>query len=158
VSGFPDGSANAEPERNVNAPMRNRTSKGWPQDVGRTGSPGAPGTVDPSSRQLGNPQYVRHPDSSELVYDVFSATPVQQVVMHGNREVGRINQRSGLWEPTIHPDVHAGNPHHPRTGPGFVNASDAVHHLTTFHRDVAQIENVGGWRPRAGEGPNLPGH
>lgn len=154
------GPADAQGGSSSNAPTRDRMSKGWPQDVGSSGPPSAPAGIN--ARSTGNPTTVRTP--SALDYQTFETVPGQQhVVAHKGVPVGYVTKYADpghgpLWSATLADGFHARNPTHAQTQRGFVNASDAHHNLMDRHRDVAQIENVGNWRPAVGEGPNLPGH
>lgn len=144
------GSGDAPGGELVNAPTRNRTRAGWPMDVGRSGPPNAPASI--MSANLGNPTTVRQPDASSLNYQVFTATPDQHHVTHGGSVVGYVQKyqdpgHGPLWAATLHDSVHAKNPDAAKTVKGFVYPIDAAHNVMDRHRDVAQIENSGSWRP-----------
>jgi hypothetical protein len=158
----PVGSGDALGGDNLNATHRDRMTKGWPQDVGSAGA-------DPSAAQGinqwpgANPTTVKHP--SALDYQTYEAVPGQQhVVVHKGIPVGYVSRyqdpgHGPLWSATLADGFHARNPTAAQTQRGFVHASDAHGNLMERHRDVAQIENVGSWRPGpVNAGPNLPGH
>jgi len=128
-------------------------------DVGSSGPPSAPAGIN--ARSSGNPTTVR--PASALDYQAYAQTPTQHVVVHNNTPVGYVHQYTDpghgpLWAATLADHVHALNTHRPKTQPGFVEPTDAAQHIADAHRDVAQIENVGSWRPVLGAGPNMPGH
>jgi len=145
---------------NTNAVRRDRMSKGWPMDVGNSGPPSAPQAVN--ARSGGNPVNVRTP--SALEYQTFETVPGQQQhVVHNGQVVGYVQKyndpgHGALWSAVRADHVAARDPHRRQTTRGFVHSSDAAHHVMDAHRDVAQIENSGVWRPAPGAGPNLPGH
>jgi len=155
------GSADAAGGDNLNATRRDRMSKGWPSDVGSAkDDPSAAQGVNqwPGANRTTNRQ------PSALEYQTYETVPGQQQhVTHDNRVVGYVQKYADpghgpLWSGVLHPDVHALNPTHSANQRGFVHAADAAHWVMDRHRDVAQIENVGNWRPAPGGGPNLPGH
>lgn len=136
-------------------------SKGWPMDVGNSGPPAVPQAVN--SRSGGNPVNVRTP--SALEYQTYETVPGQQQhVVHNGVPVGYVQRyqdpgHGALWSATVADQVHARRPDHVQTQRGFVHASDAAHHVMDAHRDVAQVESSGIWRPGpVGGGPNVPGH
>jgi hypothetical protein len=106
---------------------------------------------------------VRQPEASALDYEVWAATPGQHHVVHQGRVVGYATRyadpgHGDLWQATVADQVHALRPTHAKTRRGFVHSSDAAAHVMDVHRDVAQIENSGVWRPAIGGGPNVAGH
>jgi len=154
--------ADADGGQYTNAVSRDRMSKGWPQDVGTA-------RADPSAAQGinqypgANPTTAKQP--SALEYQTYETVPGQQQhVVHKGVPIGYVQKYNDpghgpLWSAVIADQVHARNPHRAQTQRGFLHASDAVGHLTDAHRDVAQIESSGIWRPGPpGGGPNLPGH
>lgn len=136
-------------------------SKGWPGDVGTKGP-------DPNAAQGvnqwpgANPTVARQP--STVDYQTYETVPGQQhAVVHKGVPIGYVQKYNDpghgpLWSAVVADHIHARNPTHSQTQRGFVNASDAHGHLMDRHRDVAQIENSGVWRPALDGGPNLPGH
>lgn len=156
----PVGSGDATGGSNVNVVTRDRMSKGWPEDVGSSGPPTAPAGIN--ARSTGNPTTVRQ--SSSLDYQTYETVPgQQQTVVHKGVPVGYVQKYNDpghgpLFSAVLADHVHARNPTRAQTQRGFVYAADAAHHIMDGHRDVAQIENVGNWRPDPAGGPNLPGH
>jgi hypothetical protein len=155
------GSADAVGGSDANATRRDRMSKGWPMDVGNSGPPAAPAGIN--ARSTGNPTTVRTP--STLEYQTYETVPGQQQhVVHNGIPVGYVQKYNDpghgpLWSAVLADHVHARNPDRAQTQRGFTHSADAAHHVMDAHRDVAQIENVGIWRPGPiGAGPNLPGH
>lgn len=154
--------ADAAGGQNTNAVQRDRMSKGWPQDVGSA-------KADPSAAQGinqfpgANPTTARQ--ASALEYQTFETVPNnQQTVTHKGVPIGYVQRyhdpgHGPLWSAVIDRQVHARNPDRAQAQRGFLHAADAAHHVMDAHRDVAQIENSGVWRPGPpGAGPNLPGH
>lgn len=159
----PVGGGNAAGGENFNALMRNR-GKGWPGDVGSgQPRPGASTGIN-TMGSAGSQTSVRQPETSALDYEVWAPTPAQHHIAHQGSVIGYATQYSDpghglLWSATLADGLHAMDPHRRKTTPGFVHASDAAQHVMDAHRDVAQVENVGNWRPGpANSGPNLPGH
>lgn len=154
--------ADAAGGQNLNATRRNRMSKGWPEDVG--------GAKDDPSAAQGINQFpganrttVKQP--SALEYQTFAqAGGTQRMVAHKGVPIGYVQKyndpgHGALWSATIADHVHARDPHRRQTQRGFVDVADAESHVTCAHRDVAQIESSGVWRPGPiDSGPNLPGH
>jgi hypothetical protein len=154
-------SADAAGADNFNATRRDRMSKGWPQDRGAAGA-------DPSAAQGVNQWPGSNPttakQASALEYQTYETVPGQQhAVVHRGVPIGYVQKYSDpghgpLWSAVIADHVHARNPHRAQTQRGFVHDSDAHAHVMDAHRDVAQIESSGVWRPGPpGGGPNLPG-
>lgn len=158
----PIGAGDAAGGQNVNAVMRSR-AKGWPSEVGSSQPrPGASTGINTMSASGSQPT-VRQPEASALDYEVWAATPAQHHVAHQGRVIGYATQyqhpgAGPLWRASLADEVHALNPDHRQHTTGFVHASDAAQHVMDAHRDVAQIENSGVWRPDPSGGPNLPGH
>lgn len=136
-------------------------SKGWPEDRG--------GAKDDPSAAQGVNQWpganrTTAKQASALEYQTFETVPGQQhAVVHKGVPVGYVQKYNDpghgpLWSATLDDRFHQRNPTHAQTQRGFVNASDAHGHLMDRHRDVAQIESSGSWRPSLDGGPNLPGH
>ena len=129
-------------------------------DSGRSGLPAAP--AGQRARSVGNPTTVRQP--STLDYATYETVPGQQQhVVHNGIPVGYVQKYNDpghgpLWSAVLADHVAVRDPHRRQTQRGFTHASDAAHHVMDAHRDVAQIENVGVWRPAMGAGPNLPEH
>lgn len=147
---------------NFNTTRRDRMSKGWPQDVGGArDDPGAPQGVNQNPGA--NRTTAKQP--SALEYQTYETAPGQQQhVVHKGVTVGYVQKYNDpghgpLWSAVLADHVSRRDPHRAQTQRGFVHSSDAVHHITDAHRDVAQIESVGVWRPGpVNAGPNLPGH
>lgn len=131
-------------------------------DVGSAGA-------DPSAAQGinqypgANPTTVKQ--ASALEYQTYETVPGQQQhVVHGGQVVGYVQRyqdpgHGPLWSAVLADHVHARNPDRAKNRRGFLHSADAAHHVMDAHRDVAQIENSGIWRPGPpGAGPNLPGH
>jgi hypothetical protein len=158
----PIGSGDAAGGQNVNALVRSR-AKGWPMDVG-SGSPRPGASTGINTMSAGGSQpTVRQPDASALQYEAYATSPAQHHIVHQGSVIGYATQyqhpgAGPLWQATLADHVHALDPDRRKTTPGFVHASDAAQHVMDSHRDVAQIENVGSWRPAIGGGPNVPGH
>lgn len=158
----PIGAGDAAGGQNVNALMRSR-AKGWPQDVGSgQPRPGASTGINTMSA-AGSQPTVRQPEASALDYEVWAPSPAQHHVTHQGSVVGYATQyqdpgHGPLWQAIVADHVHALAPTRKKTQGGFVHASDAAQHVADFHRDVAQIESSGVWRPVIGGGPNVPGH
>lgn len=156
------GRADAAGGDNLNAVRRDRMSKGWPQDAGTAGA-------DPDAAQGinqwpgANPTTVRQASTRD--YQTYETVPGQQHhVTHRGQVVGYVQRYNDpghgpLWSAVLADPVARRAPHIRQTQRGFTHVSDAVGHVTGVHRDVAQIENSGVWRPGPpGSGPNLPGH
>ncbi len=137
-------------------------SKGWPEDVGNSGPPSAPASISETAGTQGNPNTVR--TASALEYQAFETVPGQQhVVTHKGVPVGYVQKYNDpghgpLWSARLADGFHQRNPTHAQIQRGFVHAADAHGNLMDRHRDVAQIENSGSWRPALDGGPNLPNH
>jgi len=155
-------SADVAGGQNTNSVFRDRMSKGWPQDQGSAGA-------DPAAAQGvnqfpgANPTTVRQ--ASALEYRTYETVPGQQrTVVHQGVPIGYVQKYNDpghgpLWSAVLADHVAARAPHVRRVQRGIVNVSDAEHHVMDAHRDVAQIENSGIWRPGpANSGPNLLGH
>lgn len=147
---------------NFNATRRDRMSKGWPEDVGDIKD-------DPEAAQSINQRdganRTTSRKASALDYMTYETVPGQQQhVTHKGQVVGYVQKYSdpghgALWSATIADQVHARRPDRAQTQRGFVHSADAAHHVMDAHRDVAQVESSGIWRPGPpGGGPNLPGH
>lgn len=146
----------------ANAVRRDRMSKGWPMDVG--------GAKDDPSAAQGVNQWpganrTTNRQASALEYQTYETVPGQQQhVTHQGTPIGYVQKyqdpgHGALWSAVLSDQLHALNPHRAQTQRGFVHSSDAAHHVMDAHRDVAQIESSGVWRPGpTGAGPNLPGH
>lgn len=153
--------ADAAGGQNFNAIRRDRMSKGWPEDVG--------GAKDDPSAAQGVNQWpganrTTVKKASALEYQTYAqAGGTQRAVHHKGVPIGYVQKyddpgHGALWSATIADHVSRRAPHVRQTQRGFVHASDAESHITDAHRDVAQIESSGVWRPTLGAGPNLPGH
>lgn len=152
------GSADGAGGQNVNATRRDRMSKGWPQDRG--GARDDPSAAQGVNQWPGaNRTTAKQP--SALEYQTFETVPGQQQhVVHKGQVVGYVQKYNDpghgpLWSAVVHPDVHALSPTRNQTQRGFVHSADAAQHVSDFHRDVAQVENVGSWRPAIGGGPHI---
>jgi hypothetical protein len=94
--------------------------------------------------------YVNQPSS--LRFDVHQTnSPGQFHVRLGDNTVGYVNeypdpQHGRLYSATFHPKVLAMATHLSPTRKGFVSKVDAANHIADNCRDIAQIENIGGWR------------
>jgi hypothetical protein len=102
---------------------------------------------------------------SALEYQTFETVPgQQQAVVHRGVPVGHVQKYTDpghgpLWSAVLADHVHARRPSGRQVQRGFVDPIDAAAHVMDAHRDVAQIEGSGVWRPGPpGAGPNLPGH
>lgn len=155
-------SADAAGGELYNATRRDRMSKGWPEDVG--------GARDDPSAAQGVNQWpganrTTVKKASALEYQTYAqAGGTQQRVDHKGVPIGYVQRyndpgHGALWSATVADHVAARAPHVRPVQRGFLHSSDAVGHVMDVHRDVAQIESSGTWRPGPTDsGPNLPGH
>lgn len=110
----------------------------WPMDTG--------GTTGTGSAK----NYANQPSS--LRFDVHATnSPGQFHVRLGPNTVGYVNrysdpQHGDLYSATFHPRVVEMATHLSPTRKGFVSVADAANHIADNSRDIAQIENIGGWR------------
>lgn len=131
----------------------------WPMDAGSSGPPSAPAGLN--ARSTGNPNTVRQPDAG--TYQQQYVSPDQSHIKHGGATIGYVQkyidpQHGPLYSATLADEVHKGSTDVAKTRRGFVGPADAAAHVIQAHRDIAQVESVGNWRPAPDGGPNLPGH
>ena len=131
----------------------------WPMDVGSSGPPSAPAGLN--ARSTGNPTTVRQPDAG--TYQSVPVGPDQLHIKLNGNTIGYVqryidSQHGPMYRAQLDDAAHRGHTSVSKTRSGFVGLADAAAHVVQAHRDIAQIESVGNWRPALDGGPNLPGH